>query len=303
VPSQLSIREATAPCRLELIDGPLPGAADAGPEGVLRLAVALDRRVFCRVEPRDGGLEIHSKDTGERIVADDARDITDGRAARMARMLLAAGVGSGVRVVIQVRVPEDAGLGTTGALQVAVSAALGRSSAEILRMAPWSLDAEESESTQSDRHAALYGGAHALWVRRGALSIEPVAADPARLEECLLLVDPGPEASFSPPPPARSAAATRIFEGLEAGAYDDVTAILAEVHRARFDAASPALQALALAIDRAGGVAWPCGRLVAVWAVPGARSPGPREAVSSALKEAGVRSFPARVDLRGLEVE
>jgi hypothetical protein len=328
VPSQLSTREATAPCRLELIDGPLPGAADAGPEGVLRLAVALDRRVFCRVEPRDGGVEIHSKDTGERIVADDARDITDGRAARVARMLLAAGVGSGVRVVIQVRVPEDAGLGTTGALQVAVSAALGRSSAEILDLAQrdgaepgrvvrrslretprilgtaaWSLDAEESESTESDRHAALYGGAHALWVRRGALSIEPVAADPARLEECLLLVDPGPEASFSPPPPARSAAAVRVFEGLEAGAYDDVTAILAEVHRARFDAASPALQALALAIDRAGGVAWPCGRLVAVWAVPGARSPGPREAVSSALKEAGVRSFPARVDLRGLEVE
>jgi hypothetical protein len=297
----LSTLEATAPCRLELIDGPLDGAGGAASDGVLRLAVALDRRVFCRVEPRDVGLEIRSKDTGHSVVADDAEDVADGPAARIARMLLTAGVRSGLRIVTQTRVPEDAGLGTTGALQVAISAALGQDGGEILRTAPASRG-EEGEVADSDRHAALFGGAHALWTRGGARSVGRVRTDPARLEECLLLADPGPGESFAPSV-VRSPAAGRVVEALETGAYGEVAALLAEVHRARFLGAPPALQALAVAIERAGGAAWPCGRLVAVWAEPGARSPGPREAVVLALKEAGVRSFNARVDLRGLEVE
>jgi hypothetical protein len=283
-----------------MIDGPLEGGSS---DGVLRLAVALDRRVSCRVEPRPEGLEIQSKDTGERVEARDAGDVVDGPAARIARMLRAEGVPSGIRVVTQVRVPEDAGLGTSGALQVALLAALGRSGAEILRRPAPASQPGERETAESDRHAAVVGGAHALRTQSGSRSVERVATDPARLEECLLLVDPGIQEAFVAPSVACPGAAGRALEALAAGAYDEVAAILAEVHATRFDAAPPAVKALALAIERAGGAAWPSGRLVAVWAVPGARSPGPREAVVSALKAAGVRSFPARVDVRGLEVE
>jgi hypothetical protein len=298
----LSTLEATAPCRLELIGGPLDGAAGAGLDGVLRLAVALDRRVFCRVEPRDSGLEVHSKDTGERVVAHDAREIAVGPAAPVARILEVAGVRFGVRVVTQVRVPGDAGLGANGALEVAVLAALGQSGAEILGRVPAAVGSEE-QIAESDRHAAVSGGAHVLRVRRGTASVERVAVDPARLEECLLLVDPGSQASLVPSRPPDAGTSERALEALGAGAYDDVAAILADVHRGRFDSAPPVVGALALSIERLGGAAWPCGRLVAVWAAPGARSGGPREAVSSALKDAGLRSFPVRVDLRGLEVE
>jgi hypothetical protein len=56
----------------------------------------------------------------------------------------------------------------------------------------------------------------------------------------------------------------------------------------------------------AGGAAKVCGAggggVVAVWAPPGARGPGRREGVEAALKAAGFGVFPARVDLRGLEI-
>jgi hypothetical protein len=40
-----------------------------------------------------------------------------------------------------------------------------------------------------------------------------------------------------------------------------------------------------------------------VWPPPGPGAPGGREAVLAAAKAAGLRLFPARVDLRGLDVE
>jgi len=58
--------------------------------------------------------------------------------------------------------------------------------------------------------------------------------------------------------------------------------------------------------SRAGGAAKPCGLgggLLAVWAEPGARGPGPREAVDGALRAAGFAPIRLRIDLRGLELE
>ncbi|HEY6551863.1 MAG TPA: hypothetical protein VI669_00825, partial [Vicinamibacteria bacterium] len=151
------------------------------------------------------------------------------------------------------------------------------------------------------------GGAHALWWRNGSWEVERVAADPARLEECLMLADPDPDPRATPsvlaPPAAGSATAVGIVEALHAGAHHDVAGILVEVHRGCFDGSPPAVRNLARAVVEAGGAAWPCGRLVAIWAAPGARGAGAKEAVLASLKAAGVRSFAARVDLRGLEVE
>jgi mevalonate kinase len=56
-----------------------------------------------------------------------------------------------------------------------------------------------------------------------------------------------------------------------------------------------------------GGAAKVCGAggggVVAVWAAPGSRGQGPRERVAAALESEGLRAFPFRADLRGLEVE
>jgi hypothetical protein len=58
-------------------------------------------------------------------------------------------------------------------------------------------------------------------------------------------------------------------------------------------------------VRKAGGAAHalPQGRLVAVWAPPGSRGPGPGEAVREALKAAALKPVAIRVDLRGLEVD
>ncbi len=129
-------------------------------------------------------------------------------------------------------------------------------------------------------------------------------ADPARLEECLSLADPGPGSLQASPPGARAREiGAEIADALGAGAYAEVAAMLSRVHAGRFDGAIPVVRKLVEAIALAGGAVWPSGRLLAIWAVPGANAPGPREAIAALLKEAGMRSFPARVDLRGLEVE
>jgi hypothetical protein len=298
-----SILEATAPCRLELLGFPWSGTH---PDGVRTLALALDRRVRCRVEARPEGIEIESKDSGERVFAEHARNLPQGPGpwASVARLLAAAGVESGVGIVTQVRVPEDAGLGATAALRVAILAALGRDLAEI-RTVLARLDFG-SDAAPSDLEAALLGGAHVGRLHGGVAQVERILADPARLEECLLLVDPGGDGPEASPPRGNAddrRAASGVVEAIGAGAYGEVAALLAEVHRGRFEDAPAPARETAAAIVRAGGAAWPSGRLIAVWAAPGARSPGPREAVSALLKAAGLRTFPARVDLRGLELE
>ena len=166
--------EATAPCRLELIGGRLEPAADPSLDAVPRLAVAVDRRVLCRVEPRESGIEIHVKDSGERIIAEDARELLSGPFTRVARILVAASVTAGIRVVTHVKVPKDAGLGADGAEEVALLAALGLNSAGTSVPLP-------ADLADSDRQAALFGGAHALRRRNGTTSVDRVKSDPARL--------------------------------------------------------------------------------------------------------------------------
>ena len=71
--------------------------------------------------------------------------------------------------------------------------------------------------------------------------------------------------------------------------------------------AAPQAEHIAGVVRAAGGAARVCGGgdggILAVWAPPGARGPGRREAVPAAARQAGLRLFPARVDLRGLDVE
>ena len=145
--------------------------------------------------------------------------------------------------------------------------------------------------------------------------------DPARAEECLLLVDPGgplPSAAVAPGEAAVrdalaevAAGALRVREALVSGAATAIAALVSAEHEAwvrlgLVDKDGPASEVARLARS-AGGAARPCGpgpkSLVLVWAEPGERRDGPREGVAAALKAAGFRTFPCRLDLRGLEVE
>jgi hypothetical protein len=126
------------------------------------------------------------------------------------------------------------------------------------------------------------------------MAAAPLSVDPGRVEEALLLLDAGePEASAGDR--ESDARAEEIAAALVEGRSDDVVSLLRTDGRER----------LAGLVTGAGGAAWrlPGGRLMAVWAPPGARGPGRGEAVRAALKAAGVKALSIRVDLRGLEVD
>lgn len=304
--------EASAPCRVDL-----------GGSGGAAVSVAIDRRVSCRVQTGVPDLVLESKDTLRRVSAASLGALREtGALALAAEVLRGLGVEGGVHVTTHSRLPEGTGLGSAGALAVALTAAgataLGRNLAppEILRRAEEAVArAGCGGEGGGAAAAALLGGAVATGLS-GDTAPEPLAVDPARLEESLLLVDTGTTgaapASGGPPadafPPED---AGRVRTALLEDRLPDLIELWAEEWEAgRRRAAAPAedpADRVAALVRQAGGAVRRCGaghgRVLAVWAPPGERGPGRREAVRAALEEAGVRLFAARVDLRGLEVE
>ena len=282
------IAEATAPCQVELA---------GGAEGATRVGVAIDRRAWCRVETGVEGLVVESKDTLRKAQARTASELGGaGPLGLVARVLQGLGVEAGVRVVTQSRVPEGAGLGEVAALGVAITGAAARAlglalgAGEIVRVARLASapDAGECEV------AARGGG--------------PLAVDPGRVEESLLLI----QCEAAVPPvasaeaPVVASVAGRVREALAAGRLEDLVGLWLEEWEARGAGAPEASRRIAGIVRAAGGAVRSPGRggsVLGVWAPPGARGPGRREAVLAAAREAGLRLFPARVDLRGLDVE
>jgi D-glycero-alpha-D-manno-heptose-7-phosphate kinase len=102
------------------------------------------------------------------------------------------------------------------------------------------------------------------------------------------------------------AAAKGAREALITSRYDDVGGFMAAEMASRVRLApgvsSPEIDRIKEAAASAGGAAKVCGAggggMVAVWAVPGRR-----DRAQAAIREAGFKIVPFRVDLRGLEVE
>jgi D-glycero-alpha-D-manno-heptose-7-phosphate kinase len=329
--------EATAPCRVDLAGGPL----DAWPlyllhPGAVVVGVAVDRRVWCQAEIGGEGVHLESKDTLQKASAASVDELRGaGVLSLVAEILRALGVESAVRVVTRSPVPEGAGLGSPSALAVAVTAAV--SAARGGPVDPdrlWPLVRDVVVRTHGrpigarDFQPALRGGTVALHLQPGEVRAETLPVDPARVEESLLLVDSGvPGAPVSPDWEAvrgqidgdevvrqalaeLAAVAGRTCEALVEGRFEDVVDLFAAEWEARRRLApgttGPEIDRVVEVARSAGAAARPCGAgggsVVAVWAPPGARGPGRREAAVEALTGAGFRTFPARVDLRGLEV-
>jgi D-glycero-alpha-D-manno-heptose-7-phosphate kinase len=330
--------EATAPCRVDLAGAGL----DVWPlylflPQAVTVGVAIDRRAWCRVETGVEGVRLESKDTLAKAEgATVAAVLGTPGLSRTAHVLHALGVETGMRVVTQSRVPAGAGLGESAALAVATAAAVCRALGRTVdpdALAPLLRDAEVQGSGApagvEEYQTALRGGPVALHLEPGALRSEALPVDPARIEECLLLVDGGRKAAAAPGGwdilrgcveggervreglAAVAAAARGARQALVEGRFEDVAGLLDEEWEARKRLApgvtSPEIDRAVEAAREAGGAAKPCGAggggVVAVWAPPGARGPGRREAVEKSLADSGFRVFPARVDLRGLEVD
>ena len=263
----MSVRcaEATAPCRVELA---------GGVEGAVTVSVAVDRRVFCRFE-------------------------------------------AGARLVTRSPAPVGAGLREGPALAAAIVAAatrvLGREpdAAERVRLAS---EAGVAHLSAAGDEAATCGGVVAVHAGAAPRRVELLAVDPGRVEESLLLVDAGDpvgEPASGVFDEAARGVASRVREALLGGRWDEIVGLWGEEWDARRRLASghpgSERERIAAIVRGAGGAARLCeggrGRFLAVWAPPGERGPGRREAVLAAAKAAGLRVVPARVDLRGLEVE
>jgi len=294
------IVEATAPCSIELAGG-------TG-EGAVRLAIAIDRRASCRLETGHEAVAVHAKDQLRRFEGRSLAALGPAADAdRAVRVLRAAGMETGFRAETQARVPSDTGLAVGLAVSVAVAAAAEAAGANEHRPAAIGALAAGVEAalgdapSSADVGAALLGGVHVSGADASAGPCRLLAVDPARIEECLLLVDVGPPANAVGPgfegPKVRETVAA-----LEAGRYGDVAGILGMGTPGSPD---PRVARIRAVVGTLTAAVWACrtGRLVAVWAAPGTRSAGPREAVEGALRDAGLRPFPARVDVRGLEVE
>ena len=311
--SQAGAAEATAACRVDLA---------GGARGAVSVAVAIDRRAWCRVETGVDGVRIESKDTLRQVAAADVSEaVQKGASAAVGRVLEAMGVRTGVRVVTQCRVPAGSGLGESPALAAAVASAVARAQragfdeSRIARIASEAGAAGGGAAVdEAECHTAVSGGVLALHPEPAGLRVERLAVDPARIEESLLLVDAGGKASGASgdgATPAIQDIASRVRDALVEGRFEDVVELWAEEWEARrgATAAWPTAEAQRVAgiVRAAGGAARVCGGgrggIMALWATPGARGPGGREAVLQAARAAGLRLFPARVDLRGLDVE
>jgi D-glycero-alpha-D-manno-heptose-7-phosphate kinase len=329
--------EATAPCRVDLAGGTI----DIWPvylfhPGAVTVNVAIDRRAWCRVETGVEGVHVESKDTLQKATGASVTELlAGGKLSLVGHVLRVLGVEEGVRVETRSPVPAGSGLGGSSALAVAVAgavcAALGRA-VDPDRLWPLLRDAEARSiavpTGPQDYQPALRGGILGVHLEPGEIRVEPLAVDPARIEESLLLVDGG-ETRFSglnnweilkgqidgdeavrESLATISSVAQRVHDALVEGRFEDVVELLAEEWEARKRLApgvtTPDIDRIAEVVRGAGGAAKVCGAggggVVAVWAPPGARGRGRREAVQEVLSAAGFRVFPARVDLRGLEI-
>ena len=325
--------EATAPTRIDLAGGTL----DIWPlylfhPGAVTVNVAIDRRAHCRVELRESGVKIESKDTLVSTEAARASDLTAAPGAPLAAYILRAlGLETGFRVVTHSRVPAGSGLGGSSALAVATAAALARLAGRELpsdRLWPLVRDAEAQcigvPTGIQDYFAAIHGGVLAIQLEPGALRVEKLAVDPAKVEECLLLVDAGAtrfsginnwevfKARIDGEPAVRGAleriasVAFRVRQALVEHRYADLAPLIAEEWEARKALApavtTPEIDRIAAAASAAGGAAKVCGAggggMVAVWATPGERG-----RVAEAIRAAGFEPVSFRLDARGLEVE
>jgi len=338
VPSISKAFEATAPTRVDLAGGTL----DIWPlylfhPGAVTVNVAIDRRVWCRVEPLEKGVRVESRDTLAKQEAGSVAELLECEAPPLAAYVLRAlAIDTGVKVTTQSRVPAGSGLGGSSALAVAIAAAAAAAAGRELPVGElWPLvrDAEAQSlgipAGTQDHLAAIHGGVLAVRLVPGVPRVERLPVDAAAVEECLLLAGSGAtrfsglnnwdvfkkhvdgEAATRQGLGEIADVAARVAAALAEGRLGEVPGLLAVEWEARKRLApgvtTPEIDRIAGIARECGGAAKVCGAggggVVALWAAPGARGAGPREALEKALREAGIAAFPFRVDLQGLAVE
>jgi D-glycero-alpha-D-manno-heptose-7-phosphate kinase len=181
-----SVFHASAPVRLDFAGG----WTDVAPFATLERGVVVNAAIELRAEvefrPGGEGFLLHSDDLGDTLTLDGPGALaSNGRLDLLKAALRRAGVGAG-ELRTRGGAPAGSGLGSSGALDVALVAALD--AARGIRRSPTDLaeEAFQLESVEAalpggkqDQYAAALGGFHRFVFENGKVIIEKLALDPA----------------------------------------------------------------------------------------------------------------------------
>jgi len=190
--------QASAPVRLDLAGGWTDVAPFADREGGQVISAAITLRVFAEFEPGGIGLLLRAEDLGqaERVAGPAELSSADGLLPlhKAALRMFPAGPGT---LRTRSQVPPGSGLGSSGALDVALVAVLAAARGEELspdEIAALGFELEAREAGlpggRQDQYSAALGGFNRLSFKGEVVGIEALALDPefqAELERRIVI--------------------------------------------------------------------------------------------------------------------
>ncbi len=229
---------AAAPVRLDFAGGWTDVPPYSAREGGVVVAAAVQLHAYAEVTPRDAGYLLIAKDLGDALEVEGM----DGLAGDGPLPLLRAGLRmlnpGPCSLVTRSDAPAGSGLGSSGAIDVALVAALAAAAdrrASVREIADLACRLESVEAGipggRQDQFAAAFGGFLRLTFRDPDASVEPIALDPefaAELERRLLLCYTG-ASRFSGNTIGRVMRAYERGESAIAGALDGLRRVAEEM--------------------------------------------------------------------------
>lgn len=332
---------ARAPTRIDLAGGTL----DIWPLYLFHqqprtINVAINRYAYCTIQDqtssKDVGIELVSHDLNASARFASIKDLwgpaVDSNLRLVARVVsVFAPEAMGITVTTEAKVPVGSGLGGSGALVIALCAALSRWTGKATRRQDWIELARYAEMALSgapggaqDLYSATYGGVNILhWdpycERREAIDIDTMA-----LQERLVLGYTGQsrnstttnwqliQAHLQGDRSVRTAfdqlatIAARMCLALRQARWGQVAELIRADWEVRSAAAlgisTPQIENIFSEASQAGATGWTAcgaggGGSVVIFAEPDRRS-----AVEAAIQQAGATIIPFRIDRRGVVV-
>jgi D-glycero-alpha-D-manno-heptose-7-phosphate kinase len=180
---------ASAPARLDFAGGWTDVATFADAERGVVVNAAIELRVHVEVSARESGYFLRSEDLDQALELPGREALApDGRLDLLKAALRLTGIGP-CALRTRSEAPPGSGLGTSGALDVSLLAALDaargiRRSPEALAEEGWRLETVEAglAGGKQDQYAAALGGCHHFTFEHGHVKPVPLRLDPAFAE-------------------------------------------------------------------------------------------------------------------------
>lgn len=181
---------ATAPVRIDLAGGWTDVAPFSEREGGLVVSAAITRRVHATLEPGKDGMLIFAEDLQQAAKINRASDLDalgDLQLHRAALRMYPVGPGT---LRTRADVPAGSGLGSSGALDVALIAVLAAARGEPMTATEIAAEAFRLEAVEAgipggkqDQYAAAIGGVNCFTFHADVVTTDPIVLDPEFLRE------------------------------------------------------------------------------------------------------------------------